>query len=174
MKKKVTSLIVSIFSGLFGSWGGAEGTSKGWRRFGVSGLLATVGGFYKKSFKPTIISFWSVIMSMGYGIPDATDEGSTLGRFWFKIFKGNRKFTDLGVKFTLGSLFSVVLVGLGFLQNNLGTLKITVPIAIGSHVVFGGFIEKMGEFSLFGKKLTFIEFFRYGFLGLAGIIQILF
>ncbi len=171
--KKILTFIASIFGGLLGAWGGAKGTSKGWRRFGIPGLLNVMGLGFKK-FKSTIIWIWSAIASIGYGIPDSTDDGSTLGRFWYKILKGNHKATDVAVKGTIGFLYALVLGIIGFFQGNLDLVKITAPIAILSHVIFGGFWQVPGEFKLFGKKLTLNEFLRFGTLALAGGIQIIF
>jgi len=171
--KKIITFIGSIFGGLFGAWGGSSKTSKGWRRYGIPGLINVIGLSYKK-LKSFIIWAWSGIMSIGYGIPSKGDSGSSLGRFWFNLFKGNRKLADVGTKFTLGFMFAIVLAIVGIFKGNLDLLKITVPLAIGSHVIFGGIINKMGIFKLFGKELTWIEMLRYLTLTLAGIIQILF
>lgn len=49
------------------------------------------------------------ILSIGYGIPDVIppfDEGSALGRFWFKVFKGNAFLANL---FTRGTIYGLLL-----------------------------------------------------------------
>jgi len=50
---------------------------------------------------------FGVLVGVGYGIPDGlTDEGSRLGRFYFKMFKGDLKLTNL---FTRGTLYLGIL-----------------------------------------------------------------
>ena len=172
MFKKIIAVITTFFGGLLGAWGGAEGTSKGWRRYGIPGLLSIISIGTKK-FKTLIIGAWSGIASIGYGIPDSTDEGSTLGKFWYKIFKGNHKATDVAVKGTIGFMYALVLAIIGFFRGNLGILIITAPLAILSHVIFGGVWNAPGEIKVLGKKLTWNELLRFGTLTCAGVIQIL-
>ena len=171
--KSIVTGITAILGGLLGAWGGTKGTSKGWRRYGVSGLLNVVGVGFKK-VNSFFIWIWVAISSIGYGIPDSTDEGSTLGRFWYRILKENHKATDVAVKGTIGSLYALVLVIIGFFQGNLDLVKITAPLAILSHVVFGGFWQVPGEIKVLGKKLTLNELLRYLTLTAAGAIQIIF
>jgi hypothetical protein len=173
MFKKIITFFTSIFGGLLGAWGGAKGTSKGWRRYGIPGILNVLGVGFKK-FKSFFIWIWSGIASIGYGIPDSTDEGSTLGKFWYKILKGNHKATDIAVKGTIGFLYALVLGIIGFFQGSFNLVKITAPLAILSHIVFGGIWHPTWKFKIFGKELLLDEFLRYFTLTLAGAIQIIF
>ena len=38
IKKLTTGLGIAVLGGLFGAWGGADGTSKAWRRVGLTVL----------------------------------------------------------------------------------------------------------------------------------------
>ncbi len=81
--------------------------------------------------------------------------------------------TAIGVMGTIGFLYAVVLAIIGLLRGNLGILIITAPLAILSHVIFGGVWNAPGEIKVLGKKLTWNELLRFGTLTCAGVIQIL-
>jgi hypothetical protein len=60
------------------------------------------------------ISGW---LSMGYGIPDLTDEGSFLGRLFYKLFKGNRLWTNIMTRGTIGLLLSLSMISIPIIQK---------------------------------------------------------
>ena len=174
--KKLKNFILffgSIFAGLLGAWGGAEGTKKGWRRAGIPILLSVIGIIVTKSWIPIIIGLWGFIFSLGYGIPDNTDNGSDIGRFYFKLTKGNHNLTDILTRGTIGLFFALVLAIIGIFKGNWGIFIITGPLCIlGS--ISSLLFRKLGTFRLFNKQLTWDEFGVYSLIGLAGLIHILF
>jgi len=48
------------------------------------------------------------VVSMGYGMPDATDKGSVLGRFYSKFL--SKKAANWATRFTLYVLFNIVMI----------------------------------------------------------------
>jgi len=170
--KKIIIGIGSLIIGLLGAWGGAEGTSKGWRRWGIPGFLTIIGLAFGNYWSPIILA-WAGIFSLGYGIPGNGDEGSTLGRFWYKITGQNHLLADIFTKGTISIFLSIILAVIGLASGHLGSLVITVSLLIGSQLIFGGFWQIPGEFNFLGKKLTWNEFLRYLFAGFAGLIQII-
>jgi hypothetical protein len=163
-------ITIGLISGILGTLGGSG--LKQLRIFVIPTLLTVIGLLFK-NFWSLLILAWMGIFSIGYGVPDVDDEGSVLGKFWYNFWKGNRKLADIFTKLTLGIIFSFVLFFIGLFSKHLLTLLLSIPLAIISQVVFGGFIESLGSFKIFGKEVNVIEFFRYGVLGIAGCIQII-
>ena len=95
------SLVIGAICGLLGAYAGADGTSKAWRRYGIPLVLTAVGALFLHWWA-LLFMFLPVVLSRGYGIPDPTDEGSTLGKFFYKIVKGNSFLANLYVRSVIG------------------------------------------------------------------------
>lgn len=75
-------------AGAFWRMGGSGNYSRYWRRAGVAGLVTLKCLWDTKSFWALVtypLAFGAY--TLGYGLPDATDSGSALGAFWYKLFK---------------------------------------------------------------------------------------
>lgn len=90
------TILTGIVCGFLWAFGGAHGTSKNWRRFGVGIIISIIsliytlisnGNGHSWAFQPLIALFMWGATATGYGQPDASDEGSPLGRFWFHQIK---------------------------------------------------------------------------------------
>lgn len=172
-RKIILALIISALAGLLGALGGAAKSSKTYRRFLIPVILLILG-LCLKNYSSALILLWIGVLSLGYGIPDETDKGSALGRFWHKICIKNHFWTNFCVKLTLGILFSLILFIIALIRKPLCVFFISAPIAIASQVVFGALIKGLGEFNFFGKKIIGIELARYATLALAGAIQLIY
>jgi hypothetical protein len=167
----IATIITAVIGGILGALGGAEKSSKQIRRIGIPVLLLILG-LLLHNIASLFIVFWIAILYMGYGIPDSSDSGSVLGRFWYKICNKSQFWTNFFVKFTLGFFFSIILIPIAYFSSNMRLLFLTTPLAICSQVVFGSIIKGLGMITLFNKKLTGIEIARYLTLTLAGALQI--
>ena len=80
--KKVSGIFLPFFGGIMGAMGGADKSSKSMRRIFIP--FALTGYAFIQLEHILIITIMSLagVLSLGYGIPDETDEGSFLGRFW--------------------------------------------------------------------------------------------
>jgi len=88
-KKLISSLGIGLLGGFLGAFGGAGGTSKAWRRIGLT-LIYTIYALIslRNWWALTIISVFYPL-TCGYGIPEhrkGEDKGSAIGRFWYKLF----------------------------------------------------------------------------------------
>lgn len=173
LKKSTIAFFTAVIGAILGALGGAEKSSKLFRRIGIPILLLLVGILFK-NYAAILLSLYIPIFYIGYGIPDASDSGSSLGRFWYKVFKKNHFLSDIFTKATIGFLFSIILTIIAILQSNARLLFITISITIFSHVVFGGLIQGLGEIKLFKRKLLGVDLLRYFFLTLAVTIQLIF
>lgn len=103
-------IIVLILITFFYAWSGMEGENffqKNARKFGIPILVSL---YCWNLFGLLLI----IPLSLGYGIPDDTDEGSTLGKFWYNVFDGNHFLSNLATRLTIGGLISTILFILTF------------------------------------------------------------
>lgn len=82
-------LPLMVISGIFGALGGAKYSKKGYRTLGVP--FATSVAVVAVNPSPWhLLAFipagWGVC-TLGYGMPDKTDRGSVLGRFYIKLLQ---------------------------------------------------------------------------------------
>lgn len=173
LKKSIILFFTAIIGAILGALGGAEKSSKLFRRICIPILLLLVGILFK-NYIAILIALYIPIFYLGYGIPCKGDSGSALGRFWYRIFKKSNFLADISVKATIGFLFSMVLTIIAILKHNTQFLLVTIPITILSHVVFGALTQNLNMIKLFGKKLNGVELARYFFLTLASAIQLIF
>jgi hypothetical protein len=114
-------VLLSVLCGLLGTFSGSNDTSKAWRRWGIPTLIVGVGVFHSWW---CILSFCIVgILSMGYGVPDDFDDGSDLGRFWYKILGADTLKIDFAVR---GTIALLVIISMLY-----------VPIVGGSWLLYG-------------------------------------
>jgi hypothetical protein len=162
----------SILSGLLGALGGAERSSKLFRRFFLPLMIA--GEAYRVFHSWYVLSIFlmSLVFSIGYGIPDETDAGSPLGRFFYALFKHNMVLANIFTRGTIGCLIGLTLAPISLLTHNyilyiIGLYLIQTIFAVFSWQDLGGF-----EFQ--GKRLIFAEFIPYATVGLVAFSLIYF
>lgn len=159
-KKLISSLGIGLLGGLLGAYGGADGTSKAWRRIGLT-LLYTLYGLLR------LRSWWGLIMvsvfyplTCGYGIPDSTDKGSTIGRFWYNLFKENHLFADIFTRGTIALMILASIIVAPILTRNWVNYFL---YGLGVIVVFC-FISwrNYGKFKFLNKDLSWAEILTWG------------
>jgi hypothetical protein len=92
--------LLPFMGAIFGAIGG-QGI-KYVRRVVLPIILSIFGCIILDSYYGVFLGTFTIWVSMGYGIPDATDRGSVLGRFWFNIFKNNKLFANIFTRGTIG------------------------------------------------------------------------
>ena len=141
----VCGFVSAILSGFLWAIGGADGTSKNWRRIGVPlviclpmlpvGLIILLSGLA-----------FHLTLRIGYGIPtylsDGTcvDKGSDVGRIWWKLCGGKNKpdnnidrMATIGTRTTVAFLAALCFLPLAWVNLYLyliGGLLLTVLIPI--------------------------------------------
>lgn len=128
-------LLAIPIGGYLWAYGGKAGTSKAWRRIAFPAIVSILYGIISASqssfnlvaFLALFGALWGAF-SVGYGIPDSTDEGSPLGRLWFNILKrqGENRFNmsadtarkvNIAVRTSCAIFYSLALLPLGALGN---------------------------------------------------------
>lgn len=94
------------------AWTGA-GNGAIWRKLGCP-LVACIAIWMVDKNWSVWIGFlpMCLVLSMGYGIPSMQppDEGSPLGRFWFKKFKGNMQRAQWATRATIYTLLALCFI----------------------------------------------------------------
>ena len=85
------------------------------RRIGVPVVMVVGLVFTSLWLLLLMLPLWGVV-SVGYGIPDATDKGSVLGRFYSKFL--SKKAANWATRLTVFVLFNIVcIIGLALVRK---------------------------------------------------------
>lgn len=85
------------------------------RRLGVPAVMAVSLSFTNLWLLLTTFPLWGIV-SIGYGMPDATDKGSFLGRFYLKFLP--YKAANWATRLTVFVLFNIVcIIGLTIVRK---------------------------------------------------------
>jgi hypothetical protein len=160
--------ILPILGGLLGAIGGAG--NKGARRILIPLLITGLAFLETESI--LVITICSMIgaLSLGYGIPDSTDKGSALGRFFYSIFNQNHLLANIFTRGIIGVLIALSLISTPIIKKNwlvyiLCSLGICIVNAL---ISWKGF----GTYYLFGKELSWVETITWGLITLFGVLII--
>ena len=152
----------AVLIGFLGALGGSKNSSLLWRRCGISLVLSLLGGivlfkelgFIKSLFAIFLMTYW-IGASLGYGIPDDSDEGSVLGRFWYKLTKKSQIWSNILTRGTVGLVQSISPIVIPILVGNwlwyfIGAIGIILSQALFSWRSWGEI-----KINLFNKELQF-------------------
>lgn len=162
IKKIASALGIGLIGGLLGAWGGADGTSKAWRRILLPVVIAIYACFALKTWLGLALLGLIWVLTLGYGIPDATDDGSDIGAFWYNLFNGNHLLADYFTRGTIGALCVLALIWipiingawLKYVWNGAGIITVFVTLSW----------RNMGTFKFLNKDLGWAEFITYATL----------
>lgn len=99
------NIAIGILSAVLWAIGGASFGKKIVRRLGVPILLVSSSIFGGNTWWGLLsIPLAFGVLSIGYGIPDSSDEGSALGRFWYKI---SPKYANVLTRGTIAMLLAI-------------------------------------------------------------------
>jgi hypothetical protein len=88
-------------------WAIGGSSKKMVRRIGVPVVMAISLSFTSLWLLLTVLPLWGVV-SIGYGMPDSTDSGSALGRFYSRWL--TEKAANWSTRFTVYMLFVLVMI----------------------------------------------------------------
>jgi hypothetical protein len=126
--QSLSGLGIITICALLGAWGGQE---KKWlRRFVYPAILTLYAIYIVQNWWVLTIYTISGWLSMGYGIPSYLDnpnhpnydEGSTMGAFFYKIFRNSELWANIITRGTVGILISLSML--------------SVPIIIGKWIAY--------------------------------------
>lgn len=164
-------ILLALFGAYLGALGGTDNSSCLFRRIGITIMLTILALTKFHNIYAILLMLLSFPLSIGYGIPDLTDEGSVLGRFWMGIFQ-NEERANIATRITIGLLMCLIAVVIPIINGN------WLPYIIGSLMIcmVTGFIswQNFGEIRLFGKDVSVVELITYFIItwAIAGMILI--
>jgi len=158
IKDKITIKLslIPFLTGLMYSIAGSENTPKQIRRFGIPILLTFFSWLYLQNIWVLTMLSQIGVYHIGHGIPDATDSGSSLGRFWYNLFNSNHLWADIFTRGTKAFLIAVSCLSIPVLKGNwavylVSSLILTISIASIAWRGLGEKIIKIGD-----KKYTLL------------------
>lgn len=173
----IVILIISLLCAYLGAYGGAENTSLRWRRIGIPIILTLLA--YLKLMNPLVIVLMSLIgaFSLGYGIPRHNtlfpdDNGSTLGRFWYPIFRENRELTNIAIRLTISIIIAIILLVIPSIKHNWFIYIICCLLIAISYSLISW--QNWGSVIIFRTKLSWVEIVIYFCIGLFTSILIIY
>lgn len=171
LKKFFASIIGSI-SGLLGAIGGAG--KKEMRRWGIPLTIASIS-FAIEHHWTAFLAFALVgSMSIGYGIPDGSDKGSVLGRFWYRICRQHHLSADILIRTTIGLVYALILALIALFRGNWAIYAWTGPIIVLVLGITPFTWNKLGTYKFRGMSLLWGETVIYAMVGLTAIVQLIF
>lgn len=181
---------IAFLISFLGAFAGSEGTSKNYRRIGIP-VVFIVCAIFQCLFSDWPLSFWiftialqHLILRLGWGIPDTItkdyinkpaiykpDEGSLLGRFWYKIFKGKLFLVNCFTRGTIGLMLALSFIGCPMITGNwFEFIYCSLGIVLGFALIAW---RNLGEytFTIKGKKYYCCksDVIVFGILGLLGL-----
>ena len=149
-------ILLGVTCGFLGAWGGAEGTSKNFRRVGIPVIISLA-----------LWNLWGLLLwiplSMGYGIPCFNDKGSLIGRFFYKLTNESQFWASVFTRMVIGLLCGIIIA---FLIGNV----LPIPILGTVMPLFGAVIKTEPQVKIFGKVLNTEEMIIWGVTGLCACL----
>lgn len=172
--------LIPFLSGLMYAIAGSDHTPKQVRRFGIPVLLTFVSWLFSKNIWVLTCLFSIFVFHIGHGIPSPVyqvgssvplyynDKGSALGRFWYKIFKGNHRITDYFVRGCKAFLFALCFISIPVLKGNWVTYSVLssiLTVSVGS-IAWRGLGEKKIKIGDKTYTVLFVDIVTGTLLGL--------
>lgn len=171
-----TSSGLVFIIGLLGAYAGSEGTSKQWRRILIPIIFTACALIEIQSLWCVLVMTMCAFLSMGYGIPDAHDEGSKIGRFYYNLFNHNHFLADVFTRGTIGFGIALSLLVITILKQNwfvysLSSLGIILIYALNSWRGYGQIIFTWKTKTYCLLKVDIVTYTVLGICGLLIIFQ---
>lgn len=163
---------IAFFISFFGAIGGSENSTKDWRRIGIP-VTFFLCGLWSTKFNPwvVIILIQHFILRLGHGIPDSTDDGSLIGRFFYKLFNSNETLANILTRGFISTLMCVTFIIIPILKGNWFEY---FYCSVGIILIFALLAwRNLGTYTFKIKNVAYYactsDVLCYGFLGIAGL-----
>ena len=131
--KKISQTLASIgLIFILTILGSVSGQGPKWLRRFIIPLFVTIYAYF-------LLQNWWVLscylmafpLSLGYGCPDATDEGSAIGRFFYKMFHNSELWANVFTRGFVGLLISLSMLAVPILKGT------WISFLVGSALIIG-------------------------------------
>jgi len=153
------SFILALLGAILGALGGASNSNKNYRRLGIPILLTIVALIVFKHVLVLSILSLIAILATGYGIPNETDSGSPLGRFYYRLCNNNETIASIWTRGTIGIGIALCLLSILILSSNCILYSIISLIII----LVSAFLSwrNLNSIIIFNKSLAVVELVYY-------------
>ena len=159
--KIIVAIFLGIVCGLLGSYSGADKTSKVYKRFGIPIILTCISFMMLENWLALLMLNLIWVYSLGYGIPDSTDDGSSIGKFWYYCTNKKLYYTKILTRLTIGLAKIFSLIWIPIINHNYATFILLFYLIVFSNVYFGAFANNNNTFKFLGKNCLVEEFLIY-------------
>ena len=137
--------------------GALSGQNWKWLRRYIIPLLVTIYAYFMlQNLWVLTIYLMAFPLSIGYGNPDATDEGSAIGRFFYRLFHNSTLWANVFTRGFVGLLISLTMLSVPILKGTWISFLVGSALIIGvwGAVSWRGF----GQFpvKIFGKTYNLL------------------
>lgn len=164
--------LFAVLIGFLGSLGGSKNASLLWRRCGISLVLTSFAYFIMFKEVGWILALWAITFmfywlgsALGYGQPSFNgpngsmdDEGSFLGKFWWKVTKGSEIWSNVFTRGTVGLVEALAGLSIPILRqtyNGWIWYVVGAIIVVLSHAMFSWRSWGSFKMTVFNKELEF-------------------
>jgi len=164
LTSSIKSILLALICGFLGAWGGAKGTNKNWRRILIPSIITLFALCVMHNWWCLSLMLLSIAFSTGYGIPDPTDDGSALGKFWYNFFNNNELRANMATRGTIGLMVNIFLLVLPILKSNWNIYIPCFLVIIAVYIFFSW--KDLGGLWVKGKYLLWSDLLVYGTIGI--------
>ena len=174
MKKSnsLITILATVLGGLLGAMGGAEHSSKLFRRLILPGMITGIAFWQTESILTISIMLMSVILGMGYGVPSPDDsKPSIIGKFFYELFNQNLFWTNVFTRGSIGLLICLSLLSIPFIKHNWKIYMISCVLILFAYTCISW--RSLGTYQFFKWNLLWSETILYGTIAFASLILVM-
>jgi hypothetical protein len=174
MKKSNSRIVVigAVLGGILGAMGGAEHSSKLFRRLLLPGVLTAIAYWQTESILTISIMFMGIIFGIGYGIPSSDDDKpSIIGNFFYNPCHHNLFWTNIFTRGTIGLLVCASLISLPIINHNWKMYLMACGMILWAYVRISW--EDMGVYKFFKWQLLWSETIVYSVIAFETLILVM-
>ena len=177
----ILGFLAPVIGAFLGALGGSADGDKSFRRVLIPLML--VGMSFLKTESILVLTICSMIgvLSIGYGIPDALDSGSALGRFFYNFFHSYHApyeayvLANIFTRGLIGALIVLSLISIPTIRQNWGIYIVFgfLIVLTNAFVSWNNFYGDWGSYVLLNKTLSWTETVTWGLITLFSTLIIL-
>lgn len=174
MKKSnsLITILATVLGGLLGAMGGAEHSSKLFRRLILPGMITGIAFWQTESILTISIMLMSVILGMGYGVPSPDDsKPSIIGKFFYELFNQNLFWTNVFTRGTIGVMVCLSLISIPIIRHNWKLYTIVCGAIIFAYTMISW--RDLGVYQFFKWQLLWSETILYTIIALGTLILVM-
>jgi hypothetical protein len=165
-------ILTTFIGGILGAMGGAEHSSKMFRRLLLPGIITGVVCWYAQSLLTLSIMLMGVIFGMGYGIPCPDDpKPSIIGKFFYALCHQNEFWANIFTRGSLGAMICLMLISIPVTKHNWNVYILSCALILFAYTCLSW--RPLGVYQFFKWQLLWSETILYAIITLASLILVM-